>query len=32
MYAPKQAMVAKEHDGEVKPPIFFTALRGQGRF
>jgi len=31
MYATKQAMVAKEHDGRVEPTIFFLDLRAQGK-
>jgi heterodisulfide reductase subunit A len=31
MYATKQAMVAKEHDGKVQPTIFYIDLRAQGK-
>jgi len=31
MYATKQAMVAKEHDGRVEPTIFYIDLRAQGK-
>ncbi|MDI6855020.1 MAG: FAD-dependent oxidoreductase, partial [Deltaproteobacteria bacterium] len=31
MYAAKQAIIAKEHDPEVKPTIFFIDFRAQGK-